>query len=91
MINTENMNTTEVFAELYNASHPQGLGFLQATAEDMTVDEAQTLLDSGHTYFDYLHGRVMKINLSSNELNTALYDRDNGPGAAARALGVSDE
>ncbi|GAG30986.1 unnamed protein product, partial [marine sediment metagenome] len=47
---------------------------------------AQEILDQGHTYFDYLKGRVMKINLSSDELRTALYDRDNGEGAAAQAL-----
>jgi hypothetical protein len=41
-------------------------------------------------YFDYLHGRVMKIFATERPLFVALYDRDNGEGAAARALGVPD-
>lgn len=53
----------------------------------MSTDEAQELLDSGQTYFDYLKGRVMKVDLSGDKLNPFLYDRDNGQGAAAAALG----
>ena len=53
----------------------------------MTEAEAQELLDSGQTYFDYLKGRVMKIDLSGDsELDPRLYDRDNGAGAAERAI-----
>jgi hypothetical protein len=37
-------------------------------------------------YFDYLHGRVMKIGLNTDDLEERLYDRDNGQGAAERAL-----
>lgn len=90
MIDLKGKNKAEVLAKLYNASRPLGLGFLHATEDDMPVEEAQELLNSGQTYFDYLHGRVMKIDLSGDELKTHLYDRDNGQGAAAAALGVSE-
>ena len=40
-------------------------------------------------YFDYLKGRVMKIDLAEDLLRVDLYDRDNGPGAARRALEVA--
>ena len=62
-------------------------GFIHFDASEMSTDEAQELLDSGQTYFDYLKGRVMKVDLSGDKLNPFLYDRDNGQGAAAAALG----
>lgn len=89
MIDLTGKNKAEVLAKLYNASRPLGMGFLHATPEPMKIDEAQKLLDDGHTYFDYLKGRVMKIDLSGDQLDPRLYDRDNGPGAAAAALAIS--
>lgn len=75
----------EVLAKLYNASHPQGMGFLHFRPESMTVAEAEKLLKE-QTYFDYLRGRVMKVDLSKDEFHPGLYDRDNGEGAAQRAI-----
>ena len=51
----------------------------------MTITEAADLLERD-TYFDYLKGRVMKVDLSGNELDPYLYDRDNGEGAAERVV-----
>ena len=87
MIDLTGRSKAEVLAKLYNASTPaRGLGLLQATKGDMTVAEAQALLDGGETYFDYLKGRVMKVDLSGDSFDPRLYDRDNGQGAAAAAL-----
>ena len=86
MIDLNGKDKAEVLAKLYNASQPQGMGFLQAEYKDMTTEQAQEILDSGETYFDYLKGRVMKVDLSCNELDPRLYDRDNGQGAAAAAI-----
>ena len=88
MINLKDKNKAEVLMRLYNASHAQGMGFLHYDRNDMTVEEAQALLDSGQTYFDCLKGRVMKIDLHGDEFNPCLYDRDNGQGAAAIALSI---
>ena len=85
-IDISNMNKAEVLASLYNRSHTQGLGILQAKPGYMTTEEAQTLLDSGQTYFDYLHGKVMKVDLSGDSFSPRLYDRDCGEGAAEHAL-----
>lgn len=85
-INISSMNKAAVLAALYNRSSPLGSGFFVATPGDMSNEEAKELLDSGETYFDYLKGRVMKVDLSGDELRTHLYDRDNGEGAAASAL-----
>lgn len=86
MINIQGLNKAEVLAALYNASRPQGLGFLHFNPTAMTKEEAEKILNNHSPYFDYLAGRVMKISLASNELDERLYDRDNGPGAALRAL-----
>lgn len=85
-ISLKDLNKAEVLAVLYNASKPQGMGFMQYDSRPMTKDEAQKLLDNKQTRFDYLKGRIMKVDLSSEELNVRGYDRDNGQGAAARAI-----
>jgi hypothetical protein len=85
-MNIKGISKAKILAALYNASQPQGMGWLQATPDDMSEAEAQKLLDAGQTYFDYVRGRVMKIDLSGDELRTALYDRDNGHGAAEDAI-----
>ncbi len=82
-------NKAEVLAALYNNAKAQGLGFLQAESGDMTKDEAAKILEESHDkYFDYLKGRVMKISLAKDEVETWLYNRDNGNGAAERVIGV---
>ena len=86
MVNIKGLNKAEVLCALYNASKVQGLGFLQATGEDMTVNEAEQILKQ-ITDFDYLYGKVMKVDLSSDEeFEEWLYDRDNGQGAADIAI-----
>ncbi len=87
-MNIANLNKAEVLAALYNRAQPQGLGFLHYTLRNMTVEQAQEILDGGTTYFDYLKGRVMKVDLSGDDLHTILYNRNNGPEAAEMALSV---
>jgi hypothetical protein len=84
-ISIKGMNKARVLAALYNASTPLGMGFLRAKAEPMTEAQAAELLKTG-SYFDYLHGRAMKVDLSGDELDERLYDRDLGQGAAADAI-----
>ena len=94
-ISLEGLNKAEVLAALYNASKPQGMGFIHYRSEDMTVEEAQGELNSRsdlpEIYFDYLYGRVMKANLTKDTFDPFLYDRDNGEGAAAIAIGTLRE
>ena len=87
-IDISNYDKADVLAALYNNSKPLGMGFLHYTPEDMTHDEAANLLKerADYPYFDYVQGRVMKVDLGSDLLKTACYDRDNGEGAADRAL-----
>jgi len=94
MIDTTGLDNAAVLAVLYNNSKPLGMGFLHFDPELMTVDEAHTLLAENvrarppgdGAYFDYLKGRVMKVIIKGDQLDPRLYDRDNGSGAAQRAI-----
>lgn len=80
------LDKAEVLAALYNGSRQQGMGFLHSRgSHGMTVEQAREELKET-SYFDYLHGRVMKIALDGDELETRLYDRDNGQGAAEKII-----
>ena len=81
MIDLTKHNKAEVLATLYNNSRPLGMGILHFMPEEMTIGEAENLLKD-QSYFDYLMGRVMKCDFSGDKLETFLYNRDNGKGAA---------
>lgn len=85
-MNIKGLDKAEVLAALFNASHQQGMGFLDSRGgRDMTKERAAEILKITED-FDYLDGRVMKISLDRDEVETRLYDRDNGQGAAERAI-----
>lgn len=85
-ISIAGLDKAAVLAVLYNAAKPLGLGWMQYDPTPMPVEYARKLLKSGQTYFDYLQGRVMKVDLSGDEFDSTLYDLDNGKNAAERAL-----
>jgi hypothetical protein len=87
-VNIAGKNKADILRRLYNNAKPLGMGFLHYTPEDMTVEEAQALLDSGQTYFDYVKGRCMKVDLSKDILRTDLYNRDNYPTAEKVLEGI---
>jgi hypothetical protein len=83
MVDITGLDPAEVLAALFNAAKTQGVASLFYTPDDMSVDSARELLKKS-TYFDYLFGRVMKleITLESKEIDVRLYNRDNGEDAA---------
>ncbi len=90
-MNIANYDKAEVLAALYNRATPQGMSWLQSEEQDMTIHEAREVLatyaDTGvRPYLDYLKGRVMKINMSHDEIDTRLYNRDNGKDAAEHVI-----
>lgn len=87
-IDISGLDKAEVLTALFNASKQQGMGFMDSSgASSMTVEDARQYTSrEDDQYYDYLRGRVMQVDLSKDELRTGLYDRDNGQGAAARAL-----
>jgi hypothetical protein len=91
IVNIAGLNKAEVLAALYNASRPQGMGFLHYDPKPMTMEEAEELIEHcgpDRLSFDYLKGRVMKINLSEDEVNTFYYNRDNGENAAENVIEI---
>lgn len=86
MVSIKGKSKAKVLKALYDHSHIQGLGFLQAVPDrTVTVEHCEKLLKET-TYFDYLYGKVLKVDLSGDEFDERLYDRDCGEGAAQRAV-----
>ncbi len=84
-IDISNLDKADVLAALYNNSRPQGMGMIHFDPAPMTAKEARPFVERS-TYFDYLKGRVLKVDIGGDVLDPWLYDRDLGAGAAARAL-----
>jgi hypothetical protein len=86
-MNIKGVDRGELVAALYNASTPQGMGMLHYDPRPMTKEEGATLVGQ---YLDYVKGRIMKIEIPvegmGDEVHTALYNRDNGMGAAENVL-----
>ena len=85
MIDISKLSKVKVLVALYNAAQPLGTGLLHYDPAPMSEEEAADLLEQS-TYFDYVKGRVMKVDLSKNEFDPRLYDRDNGQGEAQRVI-----
>ena len=85
MIDIGKLSKVQVLAALYNAAQPLGTGLLHYDPAPMSEEEAANLLEQS-TYFDYVKGRVMKVDLSKNKFDPRLYDRDNGQGEAQRVI-----
>ncbi len=86
-IDISGLDPAKMIAALWNAAKKQ---FFDTRV--MTPEEAQghidrlLAMDGQRLYFDYLEGRPMKIHFGRPILDTRLFDRDAGPGAAAAAL-----
>lgn len=87
MIDISQYDKADVLAALYNHARAQGFGYLQYSPAQMTREEADALLaGTPDKRFDYVQGRVLKVDLSGHDLETRLYDRDNGEGSAQEAI-----
>lgn len=100
-INIRGIDKAELLVALYNASKPLGMGYLNYIPGDISKETAQQIIVKrgdvrkdpqsnairhNSLYFDYLFGRVMKVDLAGDELETCFYDRDNYEGAALNAI-----
>ena len=87
VIDISNKDKAEVLAALYNHSKPIGMGIVQYDPRPMPVEIARQLLDKMGYNYDYLKGRVMKINLEGDTIRVGAYNRDNDcPGLAQKAI-----
>jgi hypothetical protein len=84
-IDISGLNKADVLAALYDAARAQGMGFIHFDPAPMSREEAEALLERS-TYFDYVKGRVMKVDLKGDSFDPWLYDRDNGEDAAQAVI-----
>lgn len=86
LVDITGLDKADVLVALFDASSPQGLGFFAAAiSSGLTLDIARRLVQE-RTYFDYLQGRVLKVDLRGDAVDPVLFDRDNGRGACAAAI-----
>lgn len=99
-VNIAGLDKAELFAALYNHAKPLGMGFLHYDPKVIDKKGAEELMGLGDDssrmfpgmragrslYFDYVKGRPLKIDLSGDELETSLYNRDQGDGAAEKIV-----
>ena len=87
MIDIKGLSKAQVLHALWHASKAQGLSFLGLSGGSFTLEDAQEVVDNQPClYFDYVAGHVIKCDLSKDEFDERLFDRDNGDGAAATAI-----
>lgn len=90
MVNIKGLGKAEVLRALWYNSHTQGMSYiakLKLKGNDFTLELAQELVDNTPSlYFDYVFGHVIKCDISGDEFDPRLYDRDCGGGAAQRAI-----
>ena len=80
-----------VLKALFDASRQQGMGFLDASgAKPLDLDDAREIT-SQTLRFDYLRGRVLKVDISGDFFCPDMFDSDNGHGAAAHAIAALRE
>lgn len=92
-VDISGLDKAEVLKALYDASHPQGLSFLGLPLAGVTLEmcrEAVTGREFG-IEFDYWHGHVLKVDITGDEFDPWLFDRDCGQGAASRAIAALRE
>ncbi len=77
-----------VLAAMFNASRPQGMGFISSLSGPDSLDiEAAEKEIAKSLDFDYLFGRPLKFDLTGDSFDPWGYDRDNGgPGAAQEII-----
>ncbi len=97
MINIKGLDKAEVLYSPWHNSHAQGMSFLGLPKKEFTLERAQELIKEtgyvlegeyrpGCLYFDYVDGHVIKCDITNDEFDERLYDRDCGEGAAAKAI-----
>ena len=90
MVNIKDLGKAEVLKTLWEHSHTQGMSFLGLLGLEngvFTIEHARELVESNSClYFDYVDGHVIKCNITGDEFDESLYERDCGEGSALKAI-----
>lgn len=84
-INIAGIDKARLLKALYDGSKIQGNSYIGYSGNEFTLEDAKMALRETRS-FDYVNGRVIKVNLSGDEFDPWFYDRDNGDGAAQRIV-----
>lgn len=80
MVDITGINKVELLRALWNNSTPAAyFTFTNTKPPEWNNERASTAIGSG--FIDYFQGRIIKADLSKDQVNPSLYDRDNGRGA----------
>jgi len=82
-IKPTDIHAADTLRRLYNHAKPQGM-FYKPGIMSLSTARIVMACSAPFTYVDYLYGRVLKWNLTFTDAR--LYNRDNGPNAAGKAL-----
>jgi len=92
-VSIKGVDKVKLVKALYNRARPQGMGWMHATIEPLTMEVLEDMAKA--PWLDYVFGRVMKLSVAEDTMRVDLYNRDNGPGAAEGVLamvkGVDDD
>lgn len=84
MVSIKGLNKAKVLLSLYNNSEGKYQGF--PANNPVNEQDCQSAIE-WYNYFDYWCGKLIKIDLSSDEeFDATYYDKHNGQGAAQRAV-----
>ena len=86
MVNIKGLDKAEVLWALWKSSRMQGMSFLGFLATgELTLEQAEKEVEERlnasavcgerRCYFDYLNGRVLKVDISQDEFDSRLYER----------------
>lgn len=79
MVNIQGIDKVKLLEALWKKSQPAAFFRMQGISPpSFNMNEAQQAVKG---YIDYFNGRVIKCNLSGDEVDVWGFDRDNGNGA----------
>ncbi|MDZ7726407.1 MAG: hypothetical protein U5L75_02400 [Candidatus Campbellbacteria bacterium] len=88
MVSIEGLSRRKVFAALYNAARPVGMGALRYDPQPIVAEELGEF-PNGEVEFDYVKGRALKLSFADvDELNVYWYNENNGEGVAERVIDI---
>lgn len=90
-VNIKGLDKAEVLLALWKGSHAQGMSFLGMLNGGLTLEKAKGMVDelkenNRPLYFDYVQGHVIKCDITGDEFDPRLYDRDCGEGRGEEVI-----
>jgi hypothetical protein len=89
MIPIDGLDKAMVLKALYDYAKtpgPEDFGWTHYRPGDLPIEEARQFLEVGLKVFNYIKGRPVRVDLSGDSFDDVMYDRDNGKGAAQKAI-----